>query len=87
MKIHPENNWFHASEFLRAAQAIHDARGKLNFMTVGMWRSKYVQLYIDQRTGSFTIRDHDGVKLTTDEVYSMYPSLADDVEAPPGAIK
>jgi hypothetical protein len=40
---------------------------------------KYVQLYIDQRTGDFIIRDMRGSKLTHEQVYAMFPELEADV--------
>jgi hypothetical protein len=79
MQFHQANNWFHAAEFPRAAQAVHDACRTMNYMAADLWRCKYVQLYIDQRTGDFIFRDGDGQVLTHDEVYRLYPSLKDDV--------
>lgn len=32
MQFHQSNNWFLAREFMRAAQAVHNARSTLNFM-------------------------------------------------------
>lgn len=80
MKFHPENLWFHSSEFMRACQAVHDARGSLNFLAAVMGhRGKYVQIYTDQRTGDFIIRDRNGDVLTHEEVYTLFPSLQDPV--------
>ena len=70
------NGWFHKSEFLRAAAVIHIAATTegLRWMD-GVPNAKYVQLYVDQRTGHFLIRDKDGVKLTPEQVYEMFPEL------------
>lgn len=79
MRFHQQNGWFIASEFLRAATAVHNACRTLNFMIDDLWRCKYVQLYVDHRTGDFIFRDGAGVLLSHDEVYRLYPSLKDDV--------
>lgn len=81
MQFHQANQWFLAREFMRAAQAVHNARSTLNFMDAGLWRCKYVQLYVDQRTGDFIFRDGDGRVLSHDEVYRLFPTLKDDVVA------
>lgn len=84
MRFHPQNNWFHGAEFLRAAEAVAMAAGSLSFMTASGapgFRAKYVQMYVDQRTGSFVFRDAEGRLLTHDEVYAMYPSLVGDGES------
>lgn len=78
MQFHPQNGWFLATEFQRACQAVGHAAGSSNFMHAKLWRCKYVQLYVDQRTGSFIFRDGAGEMLTHDEVYALYPSLRDE---------
>lgn len=78
MKSYPQNGWFHSAEFLRAAQAVHAARGSLNYMHTRLLNCKYVQLYVDQRTGSFIFRDGEGNMLTHAEVYLLFPSLEGD---------
>lgn len=77
MRFHPTNRWFHSSEFLRAAHALHAARGTANFMTANRWDCKYIQLYVDQRTGDFIFRTGDGNMLPHDQVYDLFPTLAD----------
>ena len=76
MKQYEQNGWFHANEFPRAAQAVFEA-GPLNFMDAGLWSCKYIQLYVDQRTKSFIFRTGEGLMLTTEQVYKLFPSLAD----------
>lgn len=78
MRFHPQNNWFHGCEFMRACTAVHLARGSLSFMTASAgpgFRAKYLQIYVDQRTGGFIFRDGDGKMLTHVEVYAMFPEL------------
>ena len=75
-----QNQWFHPCEFLRAAKAVHDSARTLNFMDVGMWGCKYIQLYVDQRTGSFIFRNGEGEMLTHEQVYTLFPQLRDDVK-------
>ena len=78
MKQHEQNNWFHASEFLRAAIAIHNARGTLRYMECGPGhRCKYLELRVDQRTGDFIIKNSYDELLTAEEVYTMFPELKD----------
>jgi hypothetical protein len=77
MKTHETNGWFHASEFPRAAAAVFHA-SPLVFMDAGMWDCKYLQLYVDQRTKSFIIRNGAGEKLSPEDVYKLFPELRDD---------
>ena len=37
--------------------------------------TKYIQLRIDQRTGDFIVQNQDGVCLSADEVYAIFPEL------------
>jgi hypothetical protein len=83
MQQHEQNGWFYGREFMRACEAISNAAGSLSFMEAGRWDCKYIQIYVDQRTGSFILRTGDGRKLSTAEVYSMFPSLRDDGEEVP----
>jgi hypothetical protein len=78
MKFHEQNGWFYGREFMRACQAVSNMAGSLSFMEADLWRCKYVQIYVDQRTGSFIFRDGAGVMLTHDEVYAMFPELKDE---------
>lgn len=79
MRFHERNQWFHASEFLRACQAVAGA-SCVNWLDSGVSDCKYVQLYVDQRTKDFIFRDTHGNKLTHEQVYALFPSLRDDVK-------
>jgi hypothetical protein len=79
MKVHQENGWFHASEFLRAADAVYRA-SPVAFMDADKWDCKYIQLYVDQRTKSFIFRNGAGEMVSHEDVYKMFPILRDDVE-------
>lgn len=78
MKQHPQNGWFHASEFLRAAIAIHQASTieHHHWLIIGS-RCKYLSLHVDQRTGDFIIRDSEGNIVDNDVLYEMFPELKD----------
>lgn len=87
MKYFTTNGWFDPKEFMRAAAAVHEAH-PLKFMDEQLWDCKYIQLYVDQRTKSFIFRTGDGVMLTRDKVYALFPSLRDadeDVQSPVSA--
>jgi hypothetical protein len=77
MRRNEQNGWFPSSEFLRAAMAIHVAATTQHAHWLGLSRCKYVQLRIDQRTGDFIFQDGDGKMLEPDEIYQLFPSLAD----------
>lgn len=79
MKFFEQNGWFHPSEFLRAATALHHA-SPLVFMDAQRWDCKYIQIYVDQRTKSFIFRTGDGKMLARHEVYAMFPELRDPGE-------
>ena len=76
MRRYEQNGWFVASEFPRAAAAVFNA-SPTNFMDAKQWDCKYIQLYVDQRTKSFIFRNGAGEFLTTEQVYAMFPELAD----------
>lgn len=80
MQFHRENGWFYGNEFMRACQAVSNMAGSCNFMSARMWDCKYVQIYVDQRSGSFIFRSGEGRMLTRDEVYALFPELKDDDE-------
>ena len=62
---------------MRAAAVIHKAATTEHMRWLDKPSCKYVQLYVDQRTGDFIIRSTEGVKLSPEEVYAMFPELAD----------
>ncbi len=72
----PTNGWYPRSDFIKAMTAIHNANGSLSFMSANLWRAKYITIRTDQRTGGFILADGNGVKLTHEEVVSMFPELA-----------
>lgn len=75
MRTYAQNGWFHRSEFLRAAAVIHLVATTEGVRWLDAPNAKYVQLYVDQRTGDFLIRDTSGVALTPEQVYEMFPEL------------
>lgn len=75
MKQHPTNEWFHASEFARACKAIHQAATQEHTRWLNHPGTKYIQMRIDQRTGDFIVQNQDGVCLSADEVYAIFPEL------------
>ena len=78
MKFNPINGWFHQSEFMRAATAIHAAATTDHMRWLGHSACKYVQLYVSQRTGDFVIRNREGGQVAHEELYAMFPELKDD---------
>ena len=73
------NGWYLRSDYTAAAQAVFASTGSLSFMTADLWRAKYIQFRIDQRTGSFLMLDGEGTVLTHDEIVRMFPELAEPV--------
>ena len=84
MKQHTQNGWFHASEFMRACATIHTAATTEHIRWLGHMNTKYIQLYVDQRTGDFILRDKDGAMLSAEEVYHLFPELKDEDETSQG---
>ena len=83
MKFCPINQWISRSEFGRVCRAVHNGVGSLQFMAANLWRCKYIQFRIDQRTGSFLMLDGEGKVLTKAEIYRMFPELVDEGEEVP----
>lgn len=77
MRQHPENQWFHSSEFLRAATVVHQVATTEHTRHLGFFNCKYLQFRIDQRTGDFIILDRNGVRLDSESIYKMFPELRD----------
>jgi hypothetical protein len=80
MLQHQQNGWFYGRELMRACQEVDNAAGSLSFMEAGRWDCKYIQIYVDQRTGSFIMRTAEGRMLSKAEIYSMFPNLRDEGE-------
>ena len=78
MQFHEQNGWFYGREFMRACQAVSNMAGSGNYLDAKLYGCKYVQIYVDQRSGSFIFRDGAGNMLTHDEVYALFPELKDD---------
>lgn len=79
MLTHPQNGWFQPCELMRAAVALIQAPPTIH-LDAHLYGCKYIQLYVDQRTKSFLFRSADGVALTEDQVYALFPSLRDNAE-------
>lgn len=77
MKKYPTNGWFAASEFIRAATAVHTAAVNEHIRWLGHNGVKYLQFRIDQRTGDFIILDRNGDVLDDALLYGMFPELLD----------
>jgi len=77
MKQHTTNQWFHASEFARACKVIHQTATQEHTRWLNYPNVKYIQLRIDQRTGDFIMQNQDGVCLSADEIYTIFPELRD----------
>lgn len=77
MKQHPQNGWFHSSEFMRASQALWKAATTEHTRWLQFPFMKYVQIRLDQRTGDFIIRDSEGNIVENDVLYAMFPELKD----------
>lgn len=77
MKQHPTNGWFSATEFMRCVKAMHTVCTTNHVHWLDHIRCKYVNIYVDQRTGDFILKDREGVVLDVDTVYKLYPELKD----------
>ena len=75
MKQHPQNGWFCASEFMRAAAAVHRGATQMHTHWLGRHACKYLSLHVDQRTGDFIIRDSEGNIVENDVLFDMFPEL------------
>ena len=77
MRQHTQNGWFHASEFMRAAEVIHKTATEEHTRWLGFFGCKYLQLRVDQRTGDFIFQNEDGKHMESDAIYLMFPELKD----------
>lgn len=69
--------WFHSSEFMKVAAAIHKAATTVHTHWLERSKIKYMSLYIDQRTGDFIVKDRDGEVITQEELLEIFPELND----------
>lgn len=72
---HDSNGWIPAKHFMKVAIAMHTAATTDHTRWLGRMYCKYLELYVDQRTGDFLIRDSLGHVLPLDVVYEMFPDL------------
>jgi hypothetical protein len=77
MKQHERNGWFHSSEFIRAASAIHKVATEEHTRWLNLPSCKYLLLRVDQRTGDFIILNQRSEILEAEVIYTMFPELRD----------
>lgn len=83
MRFHPQNNWFYGNEFMRACQAVDNMAGSGNYLDADLFSCKYIQIYVDQRSGGFIFRDGEGRMLSHEQVYALFPELRDEDQIMP----
>lgn len=77
MKQYQTNGWFHASEFTRACNVVHQSATTEHTRWLDFPAVKYIMIRVDQRTGDFVFQDQNGGHLDADAVYSIFPELKD----------
>lgn len=72
------NSWFPASDFPRAAKAITTlGKNPANQQWMSYPRMKYMQVWVDMRSGDFIILDSEGNIVDDATIAGMFPELKD----------